>query len=251
MEGTLTQNTMTVSHSWYDGNTTSYDARKPRTPMDPTKKELFRIAALNNNARFDPESAAEPNLKKRKTLGDASESALLKFCERFYNVEEYRNKNPKIAEILFNSDNKWQLTIHKLEDGRKLLTMKGAPEKIISYCSTIMYNGTPEPLTEFWHKSFLDTYDYLGNLGERVLGFAQVYLPEDKYPDSFDWEHYMEELNRNPRKDLCFIGMISMIDPPREGVPDAVRKCISAGIRVIMVTGDHPLTAKAIVTLNV
>ena len=83
----------------------------------------------------------------------------------------------------------------------------------------------------------------LGGLGERVLGFCDYVLPEDKYPKGYEFDN---EDQNFPLEGLRFIGLISLIDPPRAAVPDAVTKCRSAGIKVIMVTGDHPITAKAI-----
>merc|ERR1719215_2485706 len=83
----------------------------------------------------------------------------------------------------------------------------------------------------------------LGGLGERVLGFCDFYLDEEKFPSGFPFDG--EDVNF-PLEGLRFVGLMSMIDPPRAAVPDAVTKCRSAGIKVIMVTGDHPITAKAI-----
>ena len=83
----------------------------------------------------------------------------------------------------------------------------------------------------------------LGGLGERVLGFCDYMLPADKYPAGYPYDADEENF---PLEGLRFVGLMSMIDPPRAAVPDAVLKCRSAGIKVIMVTGDHPITAKAI-----
>ena len=83
----------------------------------------------------------------------------------------------------------------------------------------------------------------LGGMGERVLGFAHFYLDQTSFPKGFAFD--TDEKNF-PTEKLCFVGLMSMIDPPRAAVPDAVAKCRSAGIKVIMVTGDHPITAKAI-----
>merc|ERR1719189_3280828 len=83
----------------------------------------------------------------------------------------------------------------------------------------------------------------LGGMGERVLGFCHCWLDKEKYPIGYAFD---TEAENYPMNDLTFVGLISMIDPPRAAVPDAVAKCRSAGIKVIMVTGDHPITAKAI-----
>merc|ERR1719297_703234 len=121
--------------------------------------------------------------------------------------------------------------------------MKGAPERIVDRCSTIVIDGRELPLTEEWKNAFEAAYMELGGLGERVLGFCDYMLPADKYPNGYPFD--AEDVNF-PLEGLRFVGLMSMIDPPRAAVPDAVSKCRSAGIKVIMVTGDHPVTAKAI-----
>merc|ERR1712158_347159 len=94
-----------------------------------------------------------------------------------------------------------------------------------------------------WKDRFNAAYMNLGGMGERVLGFCDFQLPADKYPVGYPFD--TNDVNF-PLEGLRFTGLISMIDPPRAAVPDAVSKCRSAGIKVIMVTGDHPITAKAI-----
>merc|ERR1719229_628968 len=98
-------------------------------------------------------------------------------------------------------------------------------------------------MTQDWKDAFESAYMELGGLGERVLGFCDFMLPEDKYPRGYPFD---PDPPNFPLENLCFVGLMSMIDPPRAAVPDAVNKCRSAGIKVIMVTGDHPITAKAI-----
>merc|ERR1739844_829493 len=162
------------------------------------------------------------------------------------NVMDYRKKNTKVCEIPFNSTNKFQVSIHETEDkndNRQLLVMKGAPERIVDRCSTIIVEGRELPMTEEWKNAFETAYMELGGLGERVLGFCDFMLPADKYPSGFPFD--ADDVNF-PLEGLRFVGLMSMIDPPRAAVPDAVTKCRSAGIKVIMVTGDHPITAKAI-----
>ena len=115
--------------------------------------------------------------------------------------------------------------------------------RILQRCSTIIINGREHPLTEDWKKAFETAYMELGGLGERVLGFCDYMLPAEKYPAGYPYDPDEENF---PLEGLRFVGLMSMIDPPRAAVPDAVKKCRSAGIKVIMVTGDHPITAKAI-----
>merc|ERR1719422_2766336 len=104
-------------------------------------------------------------------------------------------------------------------------------------------DGKEVELTQEWRDRFNNAYMELGGLGERVLGFCDYILPADKFPEGFPFDG--DDVNF-PLEGLRFVGLMSMIDPPRAAVPDAVTKCRSAGIKVIMVTGDHPITAKAI-----
>jgi len=252
--GTLTQNRMTVAHMWFNDKIHETDTTEDQSggqgdyKDDPTWASLGRIAALCNRAVF---LAGETGpILKRETAGDASESALLKCCEMMLgNVEAIRAKNPKIQEIPFNSTNKWQLSIHEVE-GRYLLVMKGAPERVLARCGKILINGEEIEMTDEWRGKYDKAYEHLGGLGERVLGFAQMWMDEAQWPmgsANFETEpiNFFGEDPDNHTM-LTFVGLMSMIDPPRAAVPDAVAKCRSAGIKVIMVTGDHPITAEAI-----
>ena len=100
-----------------------------------------------------------------------------------------------------------------------------------------------EPLSDSRKDEFETAYMTLGGLGERVLGFCHLELDPEQYPFGYQFDTEAENF---PLTNLTFVGLISMIDPPRAAVPGAVEKCRSAGIKVIMVTGDHPITAQAI-----
>ncbi|XP_026220191.1 sodium/potassium-transporting ATPase subunit alpha-1 [Anabas testudineus] len=249
--GTLTQNRMTVAHMWFDNliheaDTTEDQDGASFDKSSATWTSLSRVAGLCNRAVALAGQDHIPVIK-REVVGDASEAALFKCIEMCCgSVEEMRNKSPKLAEIPFNSTNKYQLSIHKNStpgETKHLLVMKGAPERILDRCSTIMIHGNVQPLDDKMKEAFQNAYIELGGLGERVLGFCHFSLPDDQFPEGFAFD--TEEVNF-PTENLCFIGLMSMIDPPRAAVPDAVSKCRSAGIKVIMVTGDHPITAKAI-----
>lgn len=181
----------------------------------------------------------------REAIGDASEIAILRYMEIMLgSVAAYRQRMPKVFEVPFNSVNKYSLTINESKpDSGHWLCMKGAPERILERCSTTLVNGKEVPLDEKLKTQFQDTYEELGGIGERVIGLCDKFLPKVKFP--YDYPFNAEDENF-PTKDLRFLGMVSMIDPPRPSVPDAVAKCRSAGIKVIMVTGDHPITATAI-----
>uniref|UniRef100_A0A3B3DJ94 Sodium/potassium-transporting ATPase subunit alpha n=1 Tax=Oryzias melastigma TaxID=30732 RepID=A0A3B3DJ94_ORYME len=235
--GTLTQNRMTVAHMWFDNQIHEADTTENQsgTSFDrssATWAALSRVAGLCNRAVFLAEQENVPILK-RNVAGDASEAALLKCIELTCgSVNAIREKYPKIAEIPFNSTNKYQLSIHKNstpEESKHLLVMKGAPERILDRCSTIILQGKEQPLDDEMKDAFQNAYEELGGLGERVLGFCHLLLPDDQFPVGFAFD--TDEVNF-PTENLCFVGLMAMIDPPRAAVPDAVGKCRSAGIKV-------------------
>ena len=241
--GTLTQNRMTVAHMWFNNKIVEVDASENQSGSifnknDVGWKELERVAILCSRAEFK-EYRDDIGILEREVNGDASEAAILKCTEQINgDVLTYRTKNRKVAEIPFNSTNKYQVSVHETMDNDEyILVMKGAPEQILQRCSTIVVNGVEEPLTDDWKKNIETACTELGGLGERVLGFCDYEYPIGY---NFDTEGSLSLEN------LRFVGLMSMIDPPRATVPDAVAKCRSAGIKVIMVTGDHPITAKAI-----
>merc|ERR1711953_1430595 len=251
--GTLTQNRMTVAHMWFDNKIVEADTSEDQSGSQGAAwkessgwKTLERVGMLCNRAEFKGGQEGVSVLK-REVNGDASEAAILKCTELSHgNVMDYRKKNTKVCEIPFNSTNKFQVSIPETEDKndtRQLLVMKGAPERIVDRCSTIIVEGRELPMTEEWKNAFETAYMELGGLGERVLGFCDYMLPADKYPTGYPFD--ADDVNF-PLEGLRFVGLMSMIDPPRAAVLDAVTKCRSAGIKVIMVTGDHPITASAI-----
>ncbi|KAL0584985.1 hypothetical protein ABG067_005122 [Albugo candida] len=294
--GTLTQNVMTVANVVY--NNEILDAECSITPVptydldDPSFFALQRCATLCNNAVFDEDSkfekvkAADGTLARGKgipfmeyvtasdgrsirkvnwdTIGDASESAMIKFCHDKRDIIEYRAANMKLKEIPFNSKNKYQISIHKQEndDSKPLvLLMKGAPERILSRCSKVAIKGEEMDLTPERLESIEQCQLELSKKGMRVLGFAQKVLDPSIYNSTYEFNtdnpnfplgekdvdyEIVPTPDTKTEEPLCFIGLMALIDPPRPEVPIAVSKCKSAGIRVIMVTGDHPVTAKAI-----
>lgn len=266
--GTLTQNRMTVNHIWYDMKiwNANFDHKSEDfadyQPDSATFKRLVQIACLCNNTTFmaDAENL-QKKIKDRKCNGDASETAFLKFCEhvlgkKFFPdgnqsnslaVEEYRKLNPRKAEIPFNSSNKYHVTVHCQEEESqpRMVFMKGAPERIITRCDRIMVNGEQKEFTEEVKAVFEKDLNQLMFQGERCLGLAVKDLDPTSFPADFPFDSDPDTLNF-PVDDLCFMGLFCLIDPPRKAVPNAVKTCQSAGIKVIMVTGDHPVTAEAI-----
>lgn len=252
--GTLTMNRMTAAHIWYNNKTHLAGGMGPDSfdLKDPTFVMVNKIATLCNNATFiaDEENMSRPILQRR-TKGDASESAMIKFCEGVdprpgVGIIDMRRANPKIAEVPFNSANKYQIAICN-QDGDwskpRLLTMKGAPEKIWSRCDTVLINGKKVPKAEV-EESYQASLAGLMGMGERCLGLCYTELSAEEFPRQFQYE--TDDNYNFPTQGLTFAGVMSLIDPPRAAVPHAVALCQKAGIGVIMVTGDHPDTAEAI-----
>lgn len=196
---------------------------------------------------------------------------MIKFVEANVDLAAIRHKHAKLAELPFNSTNKFQLSVHAVsandaadvakdvdvdedaESGRRrrrgktpttsaMLFMKGAIERVLERCTTTMINGVAEPMTAARRAEIERAADDLGKRGERVMAFAQRAL-DKRFGVEFDFD--VDALNF-PTDELTLVGLVSFIDPPRESVPSAIVKCHEAGLRVIMVTGDHPLTALAI-----
>merc|ERR1719330_1022475 len=181
--GTLTQNRMTVAHMWFDNKIQEADTSEDQSGSGfdknaPGWKTLERVAMLCNRAEFKG-GQDQVSILKREVNGDASEAAILKCTELTNgNVMEYRARNKKVCEIPFNSTNKFQVSVHETsDDKRSLLVMKGAPERILQRCSTIVIDGQERALTEDWKNAFETAYMELGGLGERVLGFCDFMLP--------------------------------------------------------------------------
>lgn len=204
----------------------------------------------------------------RKVLGDASEAALLRYADSLVPVHEFRAAYPLLFEIPFNSANKWAYAVvpapeepgpvhpHEqasgvwpLGTGCHIALMKGAPERIIDRCSHWLKEGTGSggavqevPIDDAFKAQWSAAYERFGLSGERVLAFAyRTFTPPQGAPAC-----YKTQEESRPMSGLVFAGLISLVDPPKEGVAEAVAVCRGASIRVSMVTGDHPLTAEAI-----
>ncbi|XP_033353676.1 sodium/potassium-transporting ATPase subunit alpha-like [Bombus vosnesenskii] len=246
--GTLTQNKMTVRHMWYNGELQEVMASDTwRKYIKNTGfHNLARVASLCNRAEWEPlpKNMPAPPLRERKILGDASDAALLKCMEVLVKggVEAYRRTCVKVSEIPFNSTDKFQANVYMC--GKKYVVfLKGAPERVLERCSTVAFDNETRKLNDEIKKAYTESCYILANNGERVLGFADLDLPVSSFPSNYV---FTEDPPNFPLQNLRLIGLISMMDPPRPAVPDAVYKCRCAGIKVIMVTGDHPDTARAI-----
>ncbi|XP_063842469.1 sodium/potassium-transporting ATPase subunit alpha-like isoform X2 [Scylla paramamosain] len=248
--GTLTQNCMSVVHLWVNlqvvpVNTSEYGTPSQILAPPKTLRVLARIAAICTNATF--EDASDVPIVKRQVFGDASEAALIKWVElSFGNLEETRASYKKVFEIPFTSVSKYHLCIYEIHGKRYsnfMVVMKGAPEVVLNACHTALVHGHEKPLENSFMKAFEETHEMLASHGERVLGLCDCHLPAKHFPRDYQFDS--EKMNF-PMSGFRFVGLISLIDPPRANVPVAISQCRAAGIRIVMVTGDHPITAKAI-----
>ena len=210
--GTLTQNKMTVVDVW--------------TTNGAHRAEALTIGALCSDAV----------LSHGKATGDPTEAALVD-CAYADGLDknELERLWPRRAELPFDSERKLMSTLHPKPGGGFRLMVKGAPDVLLGRCTQVL-SGSPAPLTEAVRRRVLTVNEEMAGRALRVLGMAWRDL--DAIPARLN----CEELERN----LTFVGLTGMIDPPRSEVKDAVARCYAAGIRPVMITGDHKLTAVAI-----
>jgi magnesium-transporting ATPase (P-type) len=177
-------------------------------------------------------------------------------ADGFMEHPQFRAAFPQAMKIPFNSTAKTAACVVKSDDASKgawMLLVKGAPDYVWPECSTHIENGEIKTLDDAAMEKIQEGNQLLAEQGERVIGFAFEYLDSAKYPESHVFDEDTDKLaimgDKKPgqnRKAFTFIGFMALIDPPRETVPMAIANCFSAGIQVIMVTGDHAITAKAI-----
>lgn len=243
--GTLTKNEMTVRKIWipcemidvtgagytpegqflHKGREISYDEMKEL-------KLLMRTSAFCNDAKLIPPNEGE----KWKIIGDPTEASLLVAAYKSgFNLKEELKRIPRITELHFDSKRKSMSSIHQKED-KKVAYIKGAPKKIISLSTHISEKGKIRPLPMKEKEKIIEIHDRIASQGLRILGVAYRNLPND-------FDDYRPE---TVEKNMILVGMMAMQDPPRPEVKDAVEQCHLAGIRIIMITGDYGLTAKAI-----
>jgi magnesium-transporting ATPase (P-type) len=209
------------------------------TTKNMANSQILLAQIKDVNMEEDRKMMMERDKRKGwQVIGDASESALVRFCDDFKNTDLFKTKYEKIFEVPFNSKNKYQLSVHEIYE-KRFLVMKGAPEMIIKRCSHYMKHGQAVPMDDDFINKFQKTYEVLGAKGERVLGCAFFDLGNDKTKYSISLKNYKDE-------GLMFVGLFALMDPPKAGVEEAITAARAAFIRVMMVTGDHPLTAEAI-----
>lgn len=240
---------------------------KSKWNFEPDKKlledehgNLLPESQLKSIREQHKRSIVEKSIKTWPVMGgDASETAMIRFFHSVTDIEEIRSKYPVLVrrgvkgEIPFNSANKYAVTIHEPVDfaprGHEndcLLLMKGAPEQIWRACSKILVNGEPEKISNSHKESFVEANKHYGGQGRRVLGYAMLWLPSDVYDTEYVFDPTLKDGPNFPLTGLTFIGLSALEDPPKFRVKEAVESCHNAKIKVVMVTGDQPLTACAI-----
>ncbi|MGF9939388.1 cation-translocating P-type ATPase [Bacillus anthracis] len=219
--GTLTQNKMTVTH-FYSDNT--YDQLERLNVNNDTQRLLLENMVLCNDASYNNESQT----------GDPTEIALLVAGSTFNMQKDHLEKiHERVNELPFDSDRKMMSTVHTYDESYYSMT-KGAIDKLLPLCTHIFKNGKIEGLTEDDKNQILEAAEVMSQEALRVLSFAfKQYNSSD-----VDIDHLEEN--------LIFIGLVGMIDPPRTEVKDSISECKKAGIRTVMITGDHKDTAFAI-----
>ncbi|KAK4160859.1 putative type IIC NA+/K+/H+-transporting ATPase [Cladorrhinum sp. PSN259] len=248
--GTLTRNQMTAANIWTCGQMyeASHGAMQEKNLADPSKPgilDILHISALCSRAKFD---RTDVPVHQREILGDATESGLVRYAgDQLKDFDALADQYPKVFELPFSSDTKWHMSIHKKAHagGSFTLFIKGAPERVWKLCNRILVgsDGQSVALTHLHKQSYDEIYEEMAGKGHRVLGFAQLQLPGDNYPENFVFD---KKAKNYPLGDFVFVGLASLQDPPKHGVREAIGSCRAAGVKVMMVTGDHPLTAEAI-----
>ncbi len=229
--GTLTQNRMTVRSVWLDERIMDID-----DVMAEEAEKLMRIAYLCNNAKFI----------EGEYRGDPTEAALLKAAREITGDI----KIERLSEIPFDSERKRMTTLNLINGERVALT-KGAMEGLLPLCSHMLINGEKVPVDDLLRERAMDAYHSLMDMGLRVLSFAYREIEESsefgvRSSESKNEDSSLVTRHSSLETDMVFAGLIGLEDPPRPEVPEAIRKCHEAGIKVIMITGDGSRTALAI-----
>lgn len=233
--GTLTRAEMTVSLVWAGDRQHAVTGvgYEPEGAVDDPGPvaELLRAAALCSNARLVPPGGREG----WRVLGDTTEGALLVAAVKAgLDLAAEAAAWPRVAEFPFDSGRKMMSTVHSAPGGQYAVYAKGAPQELLARCSRVVQDGRALPLDDMLRARVLAANDAMASRGLRVLAVATrtaAAVPGDE---------------AEAESGLTLLGLAGMLDPPRPEVADAVRDCRRAGIRIVMVTGDHPLTAEAV-----
>jgi len=241
--GTMTKGEMTVQKIYVDGHLfkvagVGYQPEgeflidNERIELTEELKMLLTAATLCNDAKLEHNNTSGRWIIK----GDPTEGALLVAAAKAgLRKEELEQQQPRLSELPFSSETKRMTTLHVISGKKETAYMKGAPEIVLEKCTRVLWNGDTVGLTEHMRETILKANENMAKQALRNLGFAFREIRET-----------VENGDRLIEENFTFLGIAGMIDPPREEVKEAILTCRKAGINVVMVTGDHKLTAVAV-----
>ena len=222
--GTITQNKMTVKEVIF--NNKNYKVEKE--PIENSEL-LIDLMVLCNDSKFDPQD-------KENLIGDPTETALFKYAmDMGYNPQNIVNENKRVAEVPFDSDRKMMTTINTVQN-KIIVATKGSLDSLLKKCTSYYENGNVYEINEKQTQKILNFEKEMAQKSLRVLSFAYKVIKEVPSEDE------LPAVESN----LTFVGLVGMMDPPRETVKESIKTCREAGIRPIMITGDSLSTATAI-----
>ncbi len=217
--GTLTQNKMTVVDSFLP----TQGSKELTDLTQADQKLLLNAMVLCNDSSFSQEG---------QLLGDPTEVALIAYSDKIgYPYQDLREKSPRLAEFPFDSERKLMSTINDFE-GQKTIFVKGGPDVLFNRCNQVFLDGKVQEFTPELKEKFQAQNEAFSQKALRVLAYAYKPVSDNK-----------TELTLTDENDLILIGLSAMIDPPREAVYDSIAEAKKAGIKTIMITGDHKTTA--------
>lgn len=236
--GTLTENRMSVTEIALDSGKVEVSGEEETEaefslegetiePMeDEILKSLLEVGVLCNNAALPQDEAGEDD-----TVGDPTEIALLAVgAKAGLNRDQLLQQQPEVREEAFNSETKMMATFHEVE-GEYRVAVKGAPESVLPICTEYLTSEGVQAMKREQHQSWQEKCDRLAQDGLRILAIAQKTV---------------DNTEAKPYEELTLLGVVGLLDPPRQDVKKALKACHDAGIRAIMVTGDQPVTARNI-----
>jgi P-type Ca2+ transporter type 2C len=239
--GTLTKGEMTVRKIFTGGKAievtgAGYEPKGEFKGSEVDIKSSKSLQLLLQGGLLCSDAVLEEKEGKWLIKGDPTEGALVVAAVKAdLHETEMRLENPRIEEIPFSSERKRMSTVHQMENGKRMLFMKGAPEVVLQRCSHILDDGDLRELKEAERAQILKVNEEMAQAALRVLGFGYRDCPDAIAGTEEHLEH-----------DMVFLGLAGMMDPPREEAIEAIKVCKQVGIKPIMITGDHRLTAVAI-----
>lgn len=230
--GTLTQNKMTIVEGWSGGNRIDFRNAPLPEELDEDERMLLMSSLLCTDAHLKTTEEGS-----HETAGDPTETAIVDVAlELKMNKNELEKQYPRLQEVPFDSERKRMATINRMEEGQLRVNVKGGLDEVLSVSTDILIHGKVRPLTDEDRSTILEENHRMAQSALRVLAVA--YRDIDAVPAEVNVE--------TVEKELVFVGLLGLIDPARPEVVEAVKKCRTAGIRPVMITGDHKVTAVAI-----